>query len=179
GANSVERAITNDASLVAAQDSDNIAKTQSKTRFETASKRSSDPPLSTGHTVRSGKDRMKQENNLIDFVPPTPHDSRLSRGHTPGSDEGRPNLHELMNICTKLLNRVLSLEEAKTTQEKEFNLTNVSDTEVIVEEKGSGEKDDGSTADQVSTARPEVSDATPSTPPTTTTIFGDEDLTIY
>ncbi|GKE93144.1 hypothetical protein Tco_1574239 [Tanacetum coccineum] len=36
----------------------------------------------------------------------------------------------------------------------------------------------GSTADQVSTASPEVSAATPSTPPTTTTIFGDEDLTI-
>ncbi|GJY55479.1 hypothetical protein Tco_0454594 [Tanacetum coccineum] len=58
--------------------------------------------------------------------------------------------------------------------------------EVIVEDKGSGEKG-GSTADQVSTARPEVSAAsvpvnvsaaTPSTPPTTTTIFGDEDLTI-
>nr|GFB75499.1 hypothetical protein [Tanacetum cinerariifolium] len=31
---------------------------------------------------------------------------------------------------------------------------------------------------QVSTARLEVSAATPSTPPTTTTIFGDEDLTI-
>ncbi|GJS18193.1 hypothetical protein Tco_0412665 [Tanacetum coccineum] len=49
--------------------------------------------------------------------------------------------------------------------------------EVIVEDKGSGEKC-GSTADQVSTARQEVSVATLSTPPTTTTIFGDEDLTI-
>nr|GEY92509.1 hypothetical protein [Tanacetum cinerariifolium] len=37
--------------------------------------------------------------------------------------------------------------------------------------KGSGEKGG-------STARPEFSAATPSTPPTTTTIFGDEDLTI-
>nr|GFD17128.1 hypothetical protein [Tanacetum cinerariifolium] len=42
---------------------------------------------------------------------------------------------------------------------------------------GSGEKG-GSTANQVSTARPEVSATTPSTPPTTATIFGDEDLTI-
>ncbi|GKG21253.1 hypothetical protein Tco_0383848 [Tanacetum coccineum] len=57
---------------------------------------------------------------------------------------------------------------------------------VTVEDKGSGEKG-GSTADQVSIARPEVSAAsvpvnvsaaTPSTPLTTTTIFGDEDLTI-
>ncbi|GKA69382.1 hypothetical protein Tco_0775446 [Tanacetum coccineum] len=69
---------------------------------------------------------------------------------------------------------------------EELNLTDGADTEVIVEDKGSGEKG-GSTVDQVSTARPEVSAAsvpvnvsaaTPSTPPTTTTIFGDEDLTI-
>ncbi|GKC79003.1 hypothetical protein Tco_1129777 [Tanacetum coccineum] len=60
---------------------------------------------------------------------------------------------------------------------EELNLTDGADTEVIVEDKGSGEKG-GSTADQVSTARLEVSAATPSTPPTTTTIFGDEDLTI-
>nr|GFA19089.1 hypothetical protein [Tanacetum cinerariifolium] len=60
------------------------------------------------------------------------------------------------------------------------------DKEVNVEDKGSGEKG-GSIADQVSTARPEVSAAsvlvnvsvaTSSTPPTTATIFGDEDLTI-
>ncbi|GJZ98828.1 hypothetical protein Tco_0671281 [Tanacetum coccineum] len=35
-----------------------------------------------------------------------------------------------------------------------------------------------STADQVSTARPEVSAATPSTPPTTATVFDDEDVTM-
>ncbi|GKD56601.1 hypothetical protein Tco_1289988 [Tanacetum coccineum] len=64
-------------------------------------------------------------------------------------------------------------------------MTDGTDTKVIVEDKGSGEKGD-STVDQVSTARPKVSvasapvnvsAATPSTPPTTT-IFGDEDLTI-
>nr|GEX54879.1 Gag-Pol polyprotein [Tanacetum cinerariifolium] len=63
-----------------------------QTRIETAFKRSSDPPLSTGHTVRSGEDRMEQETNLTDFVPTTPHDSPLLGGHTPRSDEGRPNL---------------------------------------------------------------------------------------
>ncbi|GJV07336.1 hypothetical protein Tco_1344992 [Tanacetum coccineum] len=69
---------------------------------------------------------------------------------------------------------------------EELNLTNGADTKVIVEDKGSGEKG-GSTANQVSTVRPEVStarvlvnvsNATLSTPPTTTIIFGDEDLTI-
>nr|GEU52751.1 putative reverse transcriptase domain-containing protein [Tanacetum cinerariifolium] len=233
GGDSVERVITTDASLVVAHDSDNIAKTQStamsidpisqeigsgdkprrqettlrganaQTRFETASKRPSDLPLSTGHPIRSGEDRMEQETDLTDFVPPTPYDSPLSGGHTPGSDEGRPNLLELMNIYTKLSNMVLALEEAKTTQDKvitklklrvmrlekktkartsqpikrrlfkgrvetstdksldkdaskqgknddqieELYLTNGADTEVIVEDKGSGEKG-GSTADQ-------------------------------
>nr|GEX84842.1 hypothetical protein [Tanacetum cinerariifolium] len=88
------------------------------TRFETASTRSSDPPLSTGHTVGSGEDIMEQETDLMDFVPPIPHDSPLLGSHTPGSDEGRPNLLELMNICTQLSNRALALKEAKTTQDK-------------------------------------------------------------
>nr|GEX81196.1 hypothetical protein [Tanacetum cinerariifolium] len=54
---------------------------------------------------------------------------------------------------------------------EELNLTNGADTEVIVEDKGSGEKGG-------STARVEVSATTPSPRPITTTIFGDEDLTI-
>ncbi|GKB69350.1 hypothetical protein Tco_0930762, partial [Tanacetum coccineum] len=178
-----------------------------------------------------------------DFVPPTPHDSPLSRGNTPGSDEGRMELiQELMETYTSLTKRVLALEEAKTAQDRvitrlklrvkrlekkrkartpqpikrrlfkgrvetstdkslgedaskqgrnddkteKLNLTDGADTKVIVEDKGSVERG-GSTTDQVSTARPEVSAAsvpvnvsaaTPSTPPTTITIFGDEDLTI-
>nr|GEU71010.1 retrovirus-related Pol polyprotein from transposon TNT 1-94 [Tanacetum cinerariifolium] len=157
-----------------------------------------------GHTVGSREDKMEQETNLTDFVPLTPHDSSLSGGHTPGSDEGRPNLLKLMNICTKLSNRVLALEEAKTPQDKMITRLKLrvrrlerkrkartsqpmkirlfkdrveTSTDKSLEDKGSGEKG-GSTTDQVSTARLEVSAATPSTHPTTTTIFGDEDLTI-
>nr|GEV69298.1 putative ribonuclease H-like domain-containing protein [Tanacetum cinerariifolium] len=115
GGDSVERAIATDASLAPRN---HIGGADAQTRFETASKRSSDPALSTGHTVRSGEDMMEQETNMTDFVSPTPHDSPLSGGHTPGSDEGRPNLLELMNICTTMSNRVLALEEAKTTQDK-------------------------------------------------------------
>nr|GEV54662.1 hypothetical protein [Tanacetum cinerariifolium] len=164
--------------------------------------------IGSGHTVGSEEDRMEQETNLTDFVPPIPHDSPLSGGHT--LEVMRVNLtyFELMNICTKLSNRVLALEEAKTTQDKVITRLKLrvrrlekktkartsqpmkrrlfkgrvetstdKSLEVIVEDKGSGEKG-GSTADQVSAARLEVSVATPSTPPTTTTIFGDEDLTI-
>nr|GEX14306.1 hypothetical protein [Tanacetum cinerariifolium] len=97
GGDSVERAITTE---IGSGDRPRHQETTLKgadaqTRFKTASKRSSDPPLSTGHTVRSGEDMMEQETDLTDFVPPTPHDSPLSGGHTPGSDEGRPNINEL------------------------------------------------------------------------------------
>nr|GEX20291.1 hypothetical protein [Tanacetum cinerariifolium] len=58
------------------------------------------------------------------------------------------------------------------------------DTEMIVKDKGNGEKG-GSTAETISTARPdisaarpEVSTAKPKTPPTTATLFDDEDVTI-
>ncbi|GJW35643.1 hypothetical protein Tco_0058563 [Tanacetum coccineum] len=40
-----------------------------------------------------------------------PHDSPLSEGHTPGSDEGSTKLNELEELCTKLSNKVTSLEE--------------------------------------------------------------------
>nr|GEV10557.1 reverse transcriptase domain-containing protein [Tanacetum cinerariifolium] len=87
---------------------------------------------------------------------------------------------------------VLALEEAKTTQDKVITRLKLRVRRLekkrkartsqpikrrLFKDKGSGEKG-GSTDDQVSTARPEVSVATPSTPPTTTTIFGDEYLTI-
>ncbi|GJR41562.1 hypothetical protein Tco_1309665 [Tanacetum coccineum] len=41
----------------------------------------------------------------------------LMGGHTPGSDEGRPNFNELINLCTQLSNRVLALENSKTAQD--------------------------------------------------------------
>ncbi|GJT01902.1 hypothetical protein Tco_0823071, partial [Tanacetum coccineum] len=69
-----------------------------------------------GNTPGSDEERIKQD-DLMDFVPPTPHDSPLSGGHTPGSDEGRPNINELMAICTNLSNRVLALEQSKTAQD--------------------------------------------------------------
>ncbi|GJV94275.1 hypothetical protein Tco_1545852 [Tanacetum coccineum] len=42
-------------------------------------------------------------------------------GHTPGSDEGRPNINELMAICTNLSNRVLAMEQSKTAQDLVIN----------------------------------------------------------
>ncbi|GJS91713.1 putative ribonuclease H-like domain-containing protein [Tanacetum coccineum] len=59
--------------------------------------------------------------DLTDFIPPTPHDSPLLGGHTPGSDEGRPNINELMAICTNLSNRILALEQSKIAQDLVIN----------------------------------------------------------
>ncbi|GJV28868.1 hypothetical protein Tco_1385316, partial [Tanacetum coccineum] len=79
----VVRATTIAASLDVVQASGNIYKTQSTTM--------SNDPLSQeigsgGNTPRSDEERIKQD-DLMDFVPPTPHNLPLSGGHTPGSDE--------------------------------------------------------------------------------------------
>ncbi|GKC67663.1 hypothetical protein Tco_1100261 [Tanacetum coccineum] len=216
GGDGIERAITTDASLVAAQDSDNILKTQSiamfndplsqeissgdrpkcqdttlggadaQTRPKTESKISRDPPLSEVNISRRGEDSMEYHDDLTDFVPPTPHDSPLSGEEAKIAQD---------RVITRLKLRVKRLEikrKARTPHSMKRRLfkgiveTSSDKSLVIVEDKGSGEKG-SSTADQVSTDRPEVSAAsvpvnvsatTPSTPPTTTTIFADEDLTI-
>nr|GEV25881.1 hypothetical protein [Tanacetum cinerariifolium] len=195
GGDSVERATTTDASLVAAHDSANISKTQSTIM-------SNDPISQEIGSVGSGEDMMEQEIKLTDLVPQTPHDSPFLGGHIHGSYEGRPNLLELMNLCTQFSNRVLALEEAKTTQDKVITRLKLrvrrleknrkvqtsqpmkrrlfkgrveTSTDKSLEDKGSG-----SIVDQVSIASVlvNVSAATSFTHPTTTTIFGDEDLTI-
>nr|GEV48920.1 hypothetical protein [Tanacetum cinerariifolium] len=126
---------------------------------------------------KGGEDMMEHAIELMDIAPQTPHDSPLLGGHTPESDEGSMTLKELMNLYSTLSQNVLDLENVKTAQAKEI-------AKVIVKDKGSGEKR-GSTAETVSTtkrdistARPEVSTAEPKTPPTTTTLFDDEDVTI-
>ncbi|GJW54097.1 putative reverse transcriptase domain-containing protein [Tanacetum coccineum] len=113
----VVRDATTATSLEAEQESDNIHKTRStatlnepspqgtgsssgprcqdttlgdadaQTRFKSVSKQSRDPPLSEVNTSRSGEDSMEHQDDLTDFVPPTPHDSPLLGGHTPGCDE--------------------------------------------------------------------------------------------
>ncbi|GJV27861.1 hypothetical protein Tco_1384309 [Tanacetum coccineum] len=48
------------------------------------------------------------------------YDSLLARGNTLRSDEDSLELNELMFLCTNLLNRVLDLENTKTTQHDEI-----------------------------------------------------------
>nr|GEY22091.1 retrotransposon protein, putative, unclassified [Tanacetum cinerariifolium] len=137
---------------------------------------------------RITEDMIEHDIELTDLVPQTPYDSPHSEGYTPGSDEGSVTLKELTDLCTTLLQKILDLENFKTAQAKEIanfkNFDEDADTEMIVDDKGNGEKR-GSTAETVSTARPdisaarpEVSTTEPKTPPTITTLFDDEDVTI-
>nr|GEX99237.1 hypothetical protein [Tanacetum cinerariifolium] len=145
----MERAITTDASLEAAQDSDNIIKTQTttmpnveipqeidtggsprrqetiggtsaQTRSERVLEQRNEPPLTKGHTSGSGEDRLEENIKLTDTVP-THHDLPLTGGYTPGSDEGRITLAELMKTYTTLSNMVTQLENELSTTKSIYN----------------------------------------------------------
>nr|GEV91410.1 hypothetical protein [Tanacetum cinerariifolium] len=145
---------------------------------------------------------MEHAIEMTDPILQTPHDSPLLGGHTPGSNEGSMTLKELMNLCTTLSQKVLDLEKVKIAQAKEIaslkkrgrknlksqqkfqDINDLVDEEVIVKDNGSGEKG-VSTAEIVSTARPDISAARPNisaaepkTPHTATTLFDDKDVTI-
>ncbi|GKE63506.1 hypothetical protein Tco_1513873, partial [Tanacetum coccineum] len=90
-----------------------------QTRSERASKHSYDSPLSGVNTTGNDEERIEHQ-ELTNNIPPTPHDLPLSGGYTPRSDEGRPDLHELMAIYTKLSDRVLDLEKEKDAQAVEI-----------------------------------------------------------
>nr|GEZ64607.1 hypothetical protein [Tanacetum cinerariifolium] len=89
GGDSVKRAITTDASLESAQASDNILKTQTTTM----------PNVDISKGMYTGPRHQE-----------TIGSTRLRLGYTPGSDEGRLKLEELMDLCTILSNRVTTLE---------------------------------------------------------------------
>nr|GEY96296.1 hypothetical protein [Tanacetum cinerariifolium] len=93
----VERAITTDASLEAAQDNDNITKTQTTTM--------SNVEIPQG--IDTGGRPRRQET--------------MGGGYTPGSDEGRITLAELMKTCTILSNRVTQLETELSTTKAVYN----------------------------------------------------------
>ncbi|GKG48886.1 hypothetical protein Tco_0513033, partial [Tanacetum coccineum] len=84
------------------------------TRSETASKTSCDPPLSEVNTSGRREDNMEYHDDLMDFIPPTPHDSPFLGGNTPRSDEGRMELiQELMETYTSLTKKGSFLRGSK------------------------------------------------------------------
>ncbi|GJW79062.1 hypothetical protein Tco_0140744 [Tanacetum coccineum] len=61
-----------------------------------------------------------QGSGNIDKTPTMPHDSPLPRVHTLGSDEGRMQHNELMDLVTKLSDRVVALETDLTQTKKVY-----------------------------------------------------------
>ncbi|GJU92636.1 hypothetical protein Tco_1317392 [Tanacetum coccineum] len=182
---------------------------------------------------------MEHTFELTDNVPSTPHDSPLLGGHTPGSDEGRIKLDELITLCTKLSKQVLDLKKEKDAQaveilnlkrrvkklkrkrkssishlrRRKYRQVETSSDEGLDEEDASKhgrisdklepmfndkdfeELDDymknvkedtvdtvatrvSTVSAPVSTAGVTISTAEPKTPPTTITVFDDEDVTM-
>ncbi|GKE12483.1 hypothetical protein Tco_1416034 [Tanacetum coccineum] len=133
-----------------------------QTRFETASKKSHDPPLSKGNTSGSGEDSMEYQVDLTDFVPPTPHDSPLLGGHTPGSDEVKRLENALMARTPRM--RLFKID---TSRRKGLDKENVSkqgrksdktkpminDIDFDVLDDAMENVEDGCTAEQINSAR--------------------------
>ncbi|GJR17167.1 putative ribonuclease H-like domain-containing protein [Tanacetum coccineum] len=114
---SLVRAATTASSLEAEQDSGNINKTQSKATPNESS--------SLGTTSGGGPGCQETMGDTIaqtrfESVSKHSNDSLLARGNTLQSDEDRLKLDELVVLCTTLQNRVLDLEQTKTSQHNEI-----------------------------------------------------------
>ncbi|GKB79623.1 hypothetical protein Tco_0946518, partial [Tanacetum coccineum] len=107
--------------------------------------------------------------------------------NTPGSGEDRLKIMELMEICTKLSDKVLALENVKTAQDLEITSLKKRVTKLEKKKKARTPQlkrrlfkdiDVTIASAPITTAGVSVSTAEPSTPPTTTTVIEDEDLII-
>ncbi|GKD35591.1 hypothetical protein Tco_1251100, partial [Tanacetum coccineum] len=136
---------------------------------------------------------LKQTFKLMDIVPPTPHNSPLPGGYTPGSDEGRLKLEELMVMQVESCNDDLDEEDASKqgkTSDKTKPMFKDSDFDYLddlvdegmdfVQEKDAENQGKIGADDTkaVNTTGEGVITAAPRTPPTTTIVFDDEDVTM-
>ncbi|GJU57825.1 hypothetical protein Tco_1235591 [Tanacetum coccineum] len=173
---------------------DTMGGTPAQTSSERVLSQPNEPPLSEGHTSVSKEGKMDHTFELTDNVPSTPHDSPLSGGYTPGSDEGRMKLDELITLCTKLSKKVLDLEKEKDAQAikilnlkrrvKKLERKRNSSISHLRRRKYRQETVDAATSGvstvstPVSTTGITISTAEPRNPPTTTTVFDNEDVTM-
>ncbi|GJW85337.1 putative ribonuclease H-like domain-containing protein [Tanacetum coccineum] len=171
-----------------------------ETRSERVLEKPNEPPLPEGHTSGSGEGSMEYTFELMGIVPPTPHDSPLTGGYTPESDEGRLKLKELIAMCIKLSKQVLDLEKEKDAQavkilklkqrvkklernrkssishprRRIYRQVESSDDDLDKENASKQER----TSDKMKPMfKDRVSTAAPRTP-TTITVFDDEDVTM-
>ncbi|GJZ79348.1 hypothetical protein Tco_0644185 [Tanacetum coccineum] len=114
----IEKAVTTASSLEAEHDSDNIFRTQSMATLN--------EPLPQGTGSGSGprcQDTIlggRPSQTRFKRLSKQSNDPPLSRVNTLGSGEDGMKLHELMEICTKLSDRVFDLENVKDAQALEI-----------------------------------------------------------
>ncbi|GJT65589.1 putative ribonuclease H-like domain-containing protein [Tanacetum coccineum] len=153
-----------------------------QTRSERVLKQPNEPPLSEGHTSGSGEGRMEHTFELMDIIPPTPLVSSSRYPQTKEKSQETRKIEEVKHLTPKKediqadsdfddLNDLVD-EGMAFVQEKDAEnqgKIGVDDTEAV-----------NTAGEGVSTASvPEtVSTAAPRTPPTTTTVFDDEDVTM-
>ncbi|GJZ82121.1 hypothetical protein Tco_0647115 [Tanacetum coccineum] len=114
---SLERAATTATRLDVEQDRGNINKTQSKA--------TPNEPSSLGTSSGGGPRHQETMGDTIaqtrsENVSKHSNDPLLARGNILQSGEDRLKLKELMDLCTKLQQRVLDLENTKTAQAQEL-----------------------------------------------------------
>ncbi|GJU31351.1 hypothetical protein Tco_1174940 [Tanacetum coccineum] len=97
-------------------------------------------PQSSGPTEPIVDETANEEN-----VPTQSNDPPLLRVNTLGSGEDRLKLNELIDLCTKLSDRVLDLETTKTAQAKEIASLKKRLCQVVsFEDEGLGDQEDAS-----------------------------------
>ncbi|GJX11375.1 hypothetical protein Tco_0201234 [Tanacetum coccineum] len=161
-----------------------------QTRSVRVLKQPNEPPLPEGHTSGSGEGRMEHTFEFMDIVPPTPHDLPLPGGYTPGSDEGRLKLEELMAMYEKKASKQGRTSDKKSSishpRRRIYRQVESSDDDLDEEDASKQGRNSNKTKpmfkdndfDMLDDTMEDV-DATPVTPPTTTTVFDDDEyLTI-
>ncbi|GJW38768.1 hypothetical protein Tco_0064613 [Tanacetum coccineum] len=80
-------------------------------------------PVESHHTPITTPSTSQPPLSSPSRVPTPPHDSPLPGGHTPGSDEGRMQQTELMDLVIKLSDKVLALETDLQQTKKVYSTT--------------------------------------------------------
>ncbi|GJT24007.1 hypothetical protein Tco_0893944 [Tanacetum coccineum] len=160
-----------------------------QTRFERVFEKPNEPPLLRRFThLEVGEGSHGHILKRWNTVPATPYDSPLTGGYTPESDKGRLKLKELMVMYTKLSKQVLDLEKEKDAQAVEILKLDqrVESFDDDLDEEDASKQ--GRTSDKTKPMFKDsnfddlddlgVSTTAPRTPPTTTTVIDDEDVTM-
>nr|GEY17245.1 xylulose kinase-1 [Tanacetum cinerariifolium] len=167
--NRVVRAATTVTCLEGEQESGKINKSRSMTTLNEPSPQ---------ETSSDSGPSMEHQDDLTDFVPPTPYDSPLSTGHTPRSDEG--DIDDEFDDINDMVDEAIKNVEGDTVNAG--GAVNTATTDASVTTAGvsiTATTRVSAASASVTTAGVSISTAEPRTPPITiTTVFEDKDLTI-